>query len=239
MAPSNLLTLADACDAVLSLDDFWLIAELTDWSYEVGAKNAHFARSIAQYRELGLSVQLIQQLENGINGNLADLLGCEQNKGAGQDVELGGIESSRALAEIKMVHTVTMPKYYPCIAADCVKLAMRRRDFDGDLFLVVFFIHLPNYRYPKGVFNGAGFPSRTFRNRGIQDQFERTRNQIGQEPAWPAKAPRIRSLTEPSSEVLAIVERWCALFECSPPWTFDSKEHLSDAAAGYAIWQIP
>jgi hypothetical protein len=237
---SNLLALANACEAVLALNEFWVLAELTDCSYEVGTKTPLLKQIVQLWREeCGLSKRLEAQLHNGINGNLATALGCRQNKGAGQDFSFGGNGTALALAEVKLAHTVTMPKWYPCIAGDCAKLSLLRPGFDGDLFLAVFFAHLPNYWYPASSFKGEPVVGRVFRNEGIRDQFDRTRHQIGAEPAWPKKhPPRRRVLTQPPPGVLRVARLWCKQFLYAEPWQFDPAKHLKDGQVAFAIWQI-
>jgi len=236
MTRSNLKTLVSACETVLSLNEFWILAELTDNSYEVG-NCSHFRDSIEPYRRFGLPANLMKQLDEGINGNLANALGCKQNK-RGQDVEFRGPDSRHARAEVKLVHTVTYAKYYPCVAADITKLAGTRTSFDGDLFLAVFFAHFPCYKYPAGSLRNAPFPGRKFRTQSIQDQFGRVHNLIGRKADWPIDAPRVHRLHEPSEDVLRMIGRWCDEFSMKKAWKFNSQAHLSGATVGCAIWQI-
>jgi len=239
MAQSNLITLAEACKAVVALNDFWVVSELTDNSYEVGTKNVDFRKSINPYIHLGLPTGLWTQLNNGINGNLADALGCAQNKGAGQDWAFGGIETPKALVEVKMVHSVTLSKYYGTIAADYGKLESLREAFTGDLFLVVFFVHFPHYVYPAGNLNGESFPARTFRNDGIRQQFRVAKDRIECAPAWPERGGvYAQGIAEPSLEILNCIQNWCDQFDTTSDWRFD-RTHLKNAVVGFAIWQLP
>jgi hypothetical protein len=238
-ATANRDRFAAACDAVLGMNDFWVLSELTDYSYEVGTKAHDFKQVVRLWKaHCGLPAELEAQLQEGINGNVARVLGCCQNKGAGQDLCFGEPPNS-ALAEIKLVHTATLSKYYRSIAADWAKLAALRPAFNGDLFLAVFFAHLPNYDYPACNLGGQLVSKRVFQNSGIMDQFERARREIGRPPAWPVdSAPLMRLLNIPAAPILEVIELWCERFSYVTPWRFDAARHLQGASVACAIWEI-
>ena len=102
----NLSLLRNACSALLddaSYNDFWVLAGLTDRSYEEGDRNSAFRVEIEHYESVGLPMANCAELRRGINGNLADLLSrrnsgkkVKRNKWAGQDLSITGSGDARS-----------------------------------------------------------------------------------------------------------------------------------------------
>jgi len=108
---------------------------------------------------------------------------------------------------------------------------------NDDLFLVVFFLNLPNYKYGPGELDGKPYPARTFRNSGLLDQYYRVERCLGIPSDWLVDKPFVQNMTVPPQDVLQTVHRWCGCF--SPPFDFDPDVHLKEAIVGIALWQIP
>ncbi|MGD0768895.1 MAG: hypothetical protein ABSB42_11980 [Tepidisphaeraceae bacterium] len=247
--------LATAVNAILSeYNDFWVLSALTDRSYEEGDRNAEFRAEIEHYESAGIPESLVGQLRKGINGNLAEILETQnvgigqvlRNKGRGQDLIFGPWERGGvAMVEIKLVFDCTVAKYFPSVAADWIKLSMVRADqFDGDLFLVVFFATLPNYTYPAGSWFGVSGSSRDkyLRNCGIEDQLHKLRRFLHHVPCWPENgSPRAQTLRPLASEVsqgLADLYRQNFRTSAAGGWSFQAPTHLRDGAVGVAIWEV-
>ena len=64
----------DCCDKLLCIsDDFWLIASLTDCSFET-AGSWKFKRALRSFSEAGLPERTTERLKKGVDGNLVDLI---------------------------------------------------------------------------------------------------------------------------------------------------------------------
>jgi hypothetical protein len=145
----SLSDIATACSELQSnYGDFWHCAGFTDRSYEEGVRNRDFRESVDWLAAAGGSLQLIEKLRLGINGNLAHQLAMlhpdwrvSQNKSRGHDIEIAFSNQGLVAAlEVKLVYDCTLPKYYPEVAADRQKmLALRDRNANAHLFHVVFF----------------------------------------------------------------------------------------------------
>jgi hypothetical protein len=80
--------------AIDQRNEFWILAGLSDSSYEEGVRNAHFARVVRAYAEAGVPDVWLEQLRLGINGNLCAIIqdqlpsgySVRRNQGRGQDV---------------------------------------------------------------------------------------------------------------------------------------------------------
>src|SRR5436190_7591038 len=120
----------ESCESLVTqFDDFWLIAAITDSSYEEGTRNSDYARAIYSFERAGVLPTALRQLRAGINGNLATVLesksiGATRNVECGPDLELRRKSSSGeiALLEVKLIFDCTALKYYPAVAQDRVKL---------------------------------------------------------------------------------------------------------------------
>ena len=232
---------ASACKALAcDFNDLWVCAGLTDWSYEEGDRNVHYARAIDSYAAAGAPAPLIDQMRRGINGTLADLLSrdpalhVKRNMGKGQDLIIeAAVGHAMALVEVKLVYDCTFATYYPKVAADWDKLLKRRDEgYAAGLFLVVFFVQFPQYQYA----GAAG--RRQVVCAGIDGQFDRVRPLIPQSIAWPDERPFKHPLHPPSDGVVrdAIAKRFDAAFSLRGA-EFDLNRQLQDAAVGVAIWQ--
>jgi hypothetical protein len=250
----NLSLLRNACSALLddaSYNDFWVLAGLTDRSYEEGDRNGAFSVEIEHHESAGLPMANCAELRRGINGNLADLLSrqnsgkkVKRNKWAGQDLSITGSGAPEATAEVKLIYDCTMSKYYQNVVNDVNKLErLRADDFDGDLFCVIFFVSLPNYVYPRGEWFGQQWSSRSeyMRNCGISNQFGKATSYLGKNPDWPSNGrPYVRRLNPPGADVCAVVTKlFTENFSTSESWHFDPLAHIHNGEVGVAVWQIP
>jgi hypothetical protein len=176
---------------------------------------------------------LLQQMRRGINGNLWNFLngkfgGTGRNMGKGQDLIFADCR-----VEVKQIHDCTFSKYYPAVGNDWRKLAyIRSHGSVENLFLIVFFVQLPNYEYPVAE-------SRKVNVSWIEDQYKKVRLAINAEPVWPAVSPPFKKpLYAPSRELQdAVIERWKRKF--SRVSQFDFKSQLDDAAVAVSIWEYP
>src|SRR5947209_2828816 len=100
---------------------FWVLAALTDRSYEEGDRNHEFSEAVSFYERAGVASEVLSEMRLGINGNLRDLCAeglpsghlVQRNKWRGQDLRFfdpTGIEQARA--EIKPLYDLTLDKHY-------------------------------------------------------------------------------------------------------------------------------
>lgn len=235
----NLSALRDACRTLLSesYHEFWVLAGLTDRSYEDGVKKAMFSKEVALYEEAGIRPALLDQLRNGINGNLKVILEGNPNlsevvrrPGKGQDLTFVDRETQRvARVEGKFIFDCTFEKHYSSTASDWDKLAAVRESSENDLFTAVFFNTMPYYdHWPNRSENVVRV--------GIPAQFVNLTQRLKIPPAWPSNGPHIVKLNAPSDEVAyGLCQRWPSI----APWRSDLKPYLRYAAVGVAIWQLP
>lgn len=231
-------SLCKCCQALCTgFDDFWLLAGLTDRSYEDGVKKGGFPKAVDAYVAAGLTGKMLKQVCNGVNGNLLALLKddpdvCDpvRRTGEGQDLTFSNRQTGRpASVEVKLLFDCSQSKHYATTARDWDKLEkVRASGTSGDLFLVVFFHQMPNYDYPKR----SGY----LHHQGIGAQFAELRRYIDRPPLWPVPAPYTHLIGPPSAEVKdLLLKRW-------PPridWKLDLSAHLREAGVGVAIWQVP
>jgi hypothetical protein len=253
---SELKLVVDSCRSLLEEDSFWLLAGLTDNSYEEGSA-PHFQKCVKAYEDVGAQPGLIQQLSAGINDNLLknfrslpQVVGAiRRNKAAGKGGRLRpdfefSTDQAEILVECKMLYDCTGDKYYESTASDYQKLASYSSP-RSRLFQVVFFVQLPGYDYPPGTWfdNRRPHGSRAVMLRGIDAQYARLRRSLPQSPAWPGPEPFKRALHFPTSEVnVDFLQRWYTHSfrpesERDNTWRFDSGAHLQDSAVGLAIWE--
>jgi hypothetical protein len=224
--------LSDACDSLITEQpEFWLVAGLTDASFETG------------------------QLRLGINGNLALIM--ERTHSVRAEVRRGSIRpdicidsaEGETVIEIKLLYDMTIPAYYGHkdghgVADDREKLLnLRREGFGGKLFQIVFFLELTSYDYPSGRSFAPEWEAHGSRKsypglRGITAQYQRLLQFLGR-PATPADAPRVHHLPLPAKGTCEALNRWYS--EVFRPdmaeWRFQADVQLARAAAGFAIWQ--
>lgn len=159
-----------------------------------------------------------------------------RNKGLGADITFRAPRiGNNAKVEVKMVCDITTPNQYSLIKRDQQKQE-KLRPCDDELFLIVFFLSLPNYDYRAGSLDGKSYPDRTFRNSGLHDQYRIVKKYLGTVPAWPVDQAFVQDLVLPSRNILAAIRGWCTCF--SPPFVFDADIHLKKAVVGVAIWKI-
>ena len=250
----NLSTFASACKKLLDdYNDFWVLAGVTDCSFEEGTRSDDFVKPCDSYADAGVTSPLLDQLRAGVNGNLATILSehcvagsVVRNKWRGQDLHFqSSPEAAVAFAEVKLVFDCTLPKFYDLVAHDWDKLrAVQAGGFQGDLFLAVFFLQLPRHEYPGGRWYGSAKESprrsRYLMFPGIATQYAEVRRRLPDAPAWPGEPPYVRPLSSALTMVDAGVfnRRYASILEPDAPWQFDPAEHLIEAAAGVAVWQI-
>jgi hypothetical protein len=250
----NLDTLTAACSKLLvDYNDFWVLAGVTDCSFEEGTRSHDFRAPCESYRNAGVSGALLDQLIAGVNGNLAAILAntcvcgsVRRNKWKGQDLGFqASKEAPEALAEVKLVFDCTLPRFYELVAADWHKLvAVRQSGYSGDLFLAVFFLQMPRHDYPAGRWYGkTELPRRArfVKFSGIDAQFAQVRKSLHVAPVWPDEPPFVQSLSPTLTMASADVfdRRYSHVLSTAERWQFDPAVHLQEAAVGVAVWQLP
>jgi hypothetical protein len=95
--------------------------------------------------------------------------------------------------------------HYVSVAEDRAKLERERSGgFQGDLFLVVFFVQMPAFDYPRGLWSGRDRESCCRKDwlvkSGIASQYEELSRRLTAPPAWPNDGPRVRRLIVPNIE---------------------------------------
>jgi len=235
-----------------SFNDFWLLAALTERSFEEGDRNRVFRESVVSYENAGVTGPLISQLRGGINERLASAIQqtglaadpVMRNPSKGSDLKFSTRNTGTPVEiEVKMIYDMTFKKYYTSIVDDIRKLeALRIAGFPGELFLIVFFIQLPGMDYPAGTW----YQNKPCKSRsgflvvsGIQDQYKCLREQMTKAPIWPNAEPLpAYRLVHPTAEVSEhLLMRWFeSVFQPRGPWKFTAATHLRDAAVGVAIW---
>jgi hypothetical protein len=255
----------EACDAFTSESpDFWLLAGATDVSFETGG-SSRYRHQVDILRECGCPADLVSQLLQGVNGNIARIIeqrhpelhpfhpNVGRNGRLRPDVWFGPPGScEETVVEIKALYEMTMPKFFSaagthCVADDRRKLEKIRQSesaFRGSLLQVVWFLELPNYSYPAGESlhrNGwrRSEARDTYRYFGsVTKQFAELRNHLPP-PTFPANdAPQVQTLSPPTPMLTTVLERWCPrTFRPAEAWCIQSNVHLSGVRVGYAIWQ--
>lgn len=232
-------------------DDFWLLAALTDWSYEEGirgGRNKGFARAVDSYQRAGVPAHVIQSLRAGINGNLAEVLRSQHlevqcNPDCGPDLGIVSPEltPNRALVEVKLLFDGTLHKYYANVADDRRRLSNWKSP-QIECVQAVFFTQLPCFRYPAGRWYGASKadPARQTRCMGIPSQFRRLMDVMPFKPTWPESGVYVHNLKFPTSVVTEdlLLRRYEQIFESTYHWNFNASEQLRNAQVGVAIWRI-
>ena len=229
--------LIDACRSLIrNFNDFWVFGSVTDYSFEEGDRSAHFKKVIRSYEAVGAPAPLLLQMRKGINGNLAELLarcGAVRNKWKGQDLLLSDGNGNNARVEIKQVFDCTHLKYYRSVAADLRKLkAVSEQGFAGGLFLVVFFVQMPNLRYAKR------WGARRVVCVGIREQYRKVCEAIGAKALWPAEEPEMAALHLPADEHTrtSFEARFESMHGPNSGLAVDGV--VKDAAVGVAVWQF-
>jgi hypothetical protein len=254
----------DCCEKFLSFsDDFWLVALLTEWSFEVGNRRK-FIRAVRSFSDARIAQSTTEKLGKGVNTNFVDLVEREYPhlapvrrnrawRGIIPDFRFGPAGTGgEVIGEIKALYDFTSLKFYSGpVAYDREKLLRNRSTkFAGYLFQVVFFTQLPGYNYPPGIWSypgPKGFPeekhcgTRTASvvNETIDTQYQYLRTFLKEEPAWSALGENVKRLEMRSEdELAAISRRFKSVFRPDPgeSWEFRPETHFARAAIGCAIW---
>ena len=249
-----------ACEALmLAEQDFWLAAGLLDVSFETGGTPK--LPPTAAIESLGRafrSTDLVARLKLGVNGNLERIL-IEQNpaidmkfnKQRGRirpDIQMLLPDGKDAVAEVKAVYCMTLEKFYGRsgngAGHDRDKLLELRNDPTvASRCQIVFFLELPNYRYPSGCSYGPTWGRHAAResyfvHARIARQYQAVRSGIREQPVWPADAPLCVPLTLPAPAILDGLNGWFS--EVFRPddntWNFDAATQLAGAGVGCPIW---
>jgi len=264
----QLAAIQKACNSFITHHpEFWILSGLTDVSFETKTGNTRYQRAIATFREgpdgtsFDFAPSLLDELSRCVNSNVVEILRAQNPqfgeihddrswRGMEPDIRWGS-GNDETIVEIKAMYECTLLKYYGpkrgkegSIAKDADKLQSIRRDgFPGHLFQVVFFRHMPNYRYCAGdSFQGDWEPNYCRSDYLIRDdieaQYQQTRHYLIDEPAWPIHAPAIVPLVLPS-HLITPINRWFeAIFRpADSSWRFNPDLQLADAAASCAIWK--
>lgn len=241
-----------ACVALTErYDDFWLLAALSDWSYEEGirgGRNKGFGKAVDSFERAGVPAALVAQLRAGINGNLADVLrarglAVQCNPDCGPDLELTSPTASpgRALIEVKLLFDGTLYKYYANVAADRDRLVGWKSP-GMECVQAVFFTQLPCFHYPAGRWYGASKadPARQTRCLGIRSQFQKLMSAMPHQPTWPESGVHVHPLPFPTGVVTEelLLRRYQEIFIPSRPWNFNATEQLKNAQVGVALWRM-
>jgi len=241
--------LNSACRSLLERrNDFWLLAPLVDNSYEEGARNASFGRTVSAWEQAGLHSGTLKMLRGGINGNLADEIrnlanviegSVCQNPSRCPDISFR-TDSGESHIESKLVFDCTTLKYYPTIPSDGYKL-QRLKGQNSTLLQVVFFVQLPNHYYPAGRWRGSysrGLERPKYLIRaGIQSQYRELMRHMPGEPTLQLHTQPLAFPTEVVSGEL--IRRFFAgaLVPDNPNWSVNADQTFRDAAIGFAVWQ--
>jgi hypothetical protein len=251
-------TIVGACTRLVTeFDDFWLLASLTDSSYEEGGSK-WFRRAIESYDQVGVPAQIIGALRTGINGNLKALLettalSAQRRKQPPKicnsrdriDLLLRQVDGGcTAFVEVKRLFDCTIARYYSDVAGDRGKL-QRYVGHGIECYQVVFFTQLPYFRYPPGVWyppENKRWKAREITWLGIEAQFARLMTLMPEPPTWPAgpNGPFLRDIASPTSNVTDthLLRRYGQIFTPDCEWLFNATEQLRDAKVGVAIWQV-
>ena len=139
-----------------------------------------------------------------------------------------------------MLFDCTQPRYYGNVAYDLMKLdAIQGFGASGCLF--VFFLQLPSYEYPKGLWYGSDtYESMDFYMLGIKTQYQHLCEKLKDRPTWPQDGPYIHDLSPTSwsrtrrGDSAAIS---AGLHSGQSFLAIRGDEHLRDARVGVAIWE--
>jgi len=245
--------LTRACEQFLSeaFQLFWVIATLTDSSFEIGNATQYKA-FIRHYRTEDVGEDVIEQLNRGINGNLVKIitdLGYSVEQESARQTDNGRVDiiytdpqKGKIAVEVKYFYDCTMPKYMEAITSDRQKLqSMKVRSDIAERYQVIFFVSLPNYRYPRGSWIGKYYKAREdyLHFVGHAEQLFQSKKALSAvEPVWPAaNPPRSRPLKLTRSQ--QAVEEWFRrIFKPADKWLFELNKNLKDARVGVAIWRF-
>lgn len=139
---------------------------------------------------------------------------------------------------------MTSGKYYAEVAEDRRKLLQHQQSYpEDDIYQVVFFVQLPHFDYPAGIWYGH----KRCKARGeylvaktLSSQYDRVVRNIGRDATWPGTCPLIQKLTWPQAGIReGVVSGWFQqVFEPFDGLAeFSPAQHLKDAAVGTAIWE--
>jgi len=237
--------------------DFWLLAALTDQSFEE-ADHPHYRGAVA--RMTSCAPPVAADLRLGINGVLAAEIAaaptelvCTHRNQALRPSRLrpdfrvvAPCGTHAALLQVKQFYDLTQgEKWRREIERDHAKY-----DDAHDVWRVVFFIQLPGLDYPEGKWPRTAEEVRPSRAQwvrkgggfcGIATQLRAVQTYLGQSPAWSTASPgEWMQLRSASDAALDVARRWFAeSFRPAVAWSFDPDRHLVDAAAAVAVWRPP
>jgi hypothetical protein len=250
-------TIRETCiHLVTHFNDFWLLASLTDSSYEEGGTK-WFRRAVESYERVGVRAEIINTLRNGINGNLKALLETASlsvqprkqpamcNSKDRIDLILQRMEGGPTVfVEVKRLFDCTIDRYYSDVASDWTKL-QKYIACGIESYQVVFFTQLPSFRYPGGVWYPPAnkrWKAREVTWLTIEAQFAHLMTLMPHCPTWPngASGPFTHDLDFPTNNVTErhLLRRYDDIFVPDDAWTFNSTEQLRDAKVGVAIWKV-
>lgn len=239
-----LSVLIDACRALLSDAEFWLLATLGDWSLEetnrpsfgryLDSWKGRLPESLLEKARLGINDQLKARIEEQYGGELRVARNRPYaDSNLRSDLYLVSTDESRAVhVEVKHVYDCTYGKQYcTVIPADSTK------PLD---YQVVFFATLPNYWYPSGAWYGKWEKARQTNIVGVKEQYAQLCKFL--RPAdWPTSPPYCLDLPQGTArlteECIRSRFRDPRVFQADEPWEFIASSHLKDGQVGFAIWE--
>jgi hypothetical protein len=244
---------AEACKRTIERHaDFWLLAALTDYSFEEGRRNDDLEHALRAIDEAAGDTAASAKIRAGINSVLREELSVgegvcsvDRNQSRSPDLWVRRTHGRSAAIEVKLIYDLTYKKYYWATKDDGPKLlALRAREPDVELYQVVFFVQLPALDYPGGRWYGRDRVSRSRRKQtvwgGHSAQFSELMRLIVTPPAWPGTSSpsRVDLLPLVAPATLDVARRWYqAALVPTTAWNLRPEVHLVDAAAGAAIWQ--
>lgn len=241
----------EACRQVIeNKPDFWLLAALTDYSFEEGTRNASFREPVQTLAAAGAPAPLVADLHQGINGVLSDALRAAvpaatvaQNKSRVPDLLVRGASGDEVAIEVKLLYDLTYTKYYRSAAHDHTKLSELRSGRSATAALAVAFsVQLPEMDYPHGYWYGRprGSRSRTDQRvrSGSDAQLRELEQRAGAPPSHTVRgSAQLVDRVAPST--LEVASRWFAeVFAPSASWSFQPGRHLVGADVTCAVWEI-
>lgn len=231
-----------AKDAFIDNQVPWLLCAITDWSYEEGSA-PDFAAYTKLFEETGPPPAIVARMRLGINGWLHEafegngLKVTDRKKSHGCDFTIQTIGGLTADVESKLSFDCTTPKYYAKeIPLDREKLLA---SCATHAFQLVYIVSLPNYDYPRGVWNVSRCKRREVNNLGQVSQWNAIRSRIPFDTEFPGGGPIVFPFEERAKvEANKYLEMFYdKVFRPSEPWTFDLHEHLRGASVGITLWQ--
>lgn len=233
--------------------DYWILAGLADGGFEEpsGVKSGKwfgpFMKSLAG---VGVRLQLLEQLKDGVNGHLRTLLTRGSGLSLGPksvgrvrpDIILcDGDNNARAVLEVKVIWDCVYKKTYQRVVDDRTKLTQvlrPRLPQDAELFQLVFFVGFPALRYPRGNWYGKDVAhNRPVVCHGVTEQWRYLQSKMSTSHRENVHKFFSRNL-EASPELESLIVQWLAsAYVPAEVWRFDARVHMRDAVVAAAIWQ--